>query len=204
ITDVCTYHELTVPPEEASTVPIGRPCRNTAVVVLTGDDRAAGVDEVGELCIRGSGVAMGYWNAPELTGKVFVQNPLNPRYNDLIYRTGDLVRMDADGVIHYLGRKDHQIKHLGYRIELGEIESAAASLPQVDHCCALYDADAQVIHLVVSGSEQIDLAGLRRALASRLPKYMVPGKVHFKTPLPLNPNGKIDRKRLEGEYVHAQ
>jgi D-alanine--poly(phosphoribitol) ligase subunit 1 len=79
------------------------------------------VDEPGEICVRGSSLAVGYWNNPERTAKGFVQNPLNPHYPELIYRTGDSGYWNDRGEIMFLGRKDFQIKHLGYRIELGEI-----------------------------------------------------------------------------------
>jgi non-ribosomal peptide synthetase component F len=98
-------------------------------LLLKEDQTEAGVGEVGELCVRGSGLSMGYWNDKKKTEEVFVENPFTKIPNDRIYRTGDLARLRPDGNFEFAGRKDHQVKYMGYRIELYEIEKALMSIP---------------------------------------------------------------------------
>lgn len=190
ITVDCTYFNVPADWDE-DTVPIGIACANTGVIVLDENDQIA--DE-GELCVRGSGVALGYWNDPEKTRAAFVQNPVNKQYNDVIYRTGDLVKR-KNGLLYFVGRKDHQIKHNGYRIELGEIESAASAIEAVADCVAGYNQERKHIYLAVV-AEGIERMALLTQLAKRLPKYMVPAKIEFFSELPLTPNRKFDRKAI--------
>jgi amino acid adenylation domain-containing protein len=190
ITVDCTYFNVPLDWDEDA-VPIGIPCENAGVLILDDDDQLA---EEGELCVRGSGVALGYWNDPEKTRAVFVQNPVNRQYNDTIYRTGDLVKR-KNGLIYFIGRKDHQIKHNGYRIELGEIESVAGTIEQVADCVAGYNQEKKQIYLAVVGTG-IERLALMSQLSKKLPKYMVPAKIEFFTELPLTPNRKFDRKAI--------
>ena len=195
ITVDCTYY--IVPPDfDDDDVPIGVPCENTSILLLTDQGTEASVDEPGELCVRGAGLALGYWNNRVQTDKAFQQNPLHDRFNDPIYRTGDLARRGADGLIRFMGRKDNQIKHRGYRIELGEIEATAGTLPGVAQSCCVYDAQGKALHLFVVFDIAPDPKALRRQLSRVLPKYMVPGKVHGMESLPMTRNGKIDRRAL--------
>jgi len=113
---------------------IGITCRNTDCVILDEENKEPILGQVGELCIRGRSLALGYYKNPEKSSEVFIQNPLNLEYCDFIYRTGDLVRINDKGEILYVGRKDFQIKHLGHRIELGEIEVAAGGIAGVENC----------------------------------------------------------------------
>ena len=106
-------------------LPIGKPAYNTGILILDENNRKVSGNEIGELCILGSGLALGYYNDKQKTKAAFVQNPLNPFYEERIYRTGDLVRLNEYNELLYMGRKDYQIKHMGFRIELGEIETAA-------------------------------------------------------------------------------
>ncbi|GBC63765.1 AMP-dependent synthetase [Desulfonema ishimotonii] len=202
ITVDCTYFivERKYAPHES--LPIGFPCHNSGILILNDADRPAGVGEQGELCVRGSSLALGYWNDPEKTDQVFMQNPLQEHYADRIYRTGDLVYRNERGEIIYLGRKDSQIKHMGNRIELGEIETAAMSIGCVDNCCVLYNEKKQEITLFYEGSGEVPVSDLRGALIRILPNYMVPRKVHYlPEKLPINPNSKIDRKALENVFL---
>ena len=114
------------------------PVANTQALVLGENGEEVSGEESGELCMRGSCLALGYYNNPEKTAQVFEQNPLHNRYPDRIYRTGDLVRRDENGNLIYLSRKDFQIKHMGYRIELGEIETAGYAMDFVKDCACLY------------------------------------------------------------------
>jgi len=200
ITVDCTYYM--VPPDfDGDDVPIGVPCHNTGILLLGKDGKEVGTDEPGELCVRGAGLALGYWNNRAQTDRAFQQNPLHDRFNDPIYRTGDLARRGADGLIRFIGRKDNQIKHRGYRIELGEIESAASGLPGVAQCCCVYDAQRKDLHLFAVPDGEVDVKHLRRLLGQALPKYMVPGRVHLQTPLPMTRNGKIDRRALHAQAM---
>ena len=105
---------------------------------LTSKEQTVVPGEVGELYLGGPCVGLGYFNEPDLTQMAFRQNPLNHSYHERVYRTGDLVRLSTeDGKIHFVGRKDSQIKHQGYRIELGEIEHALCRVPGIDEAAAL-------------------------------------------------------------------
>ncbi|SPE41520.1 Amino acid adenylation domain-containing protein (fragment) [Candidatus Sulfopaludibacter sp. SbA3] len=196
ITVDCTYYNVERELADEEPLPIGFPCRNSDVLILTADNRPAAAGERGELCVRGSSLALGYWNDPEKTAAAFVQNPLQPHYPERIYRTGDLVYHNEAGEIVFTGRADQQIKHQGYRIELGEIETAALSLPAVRHACAVYDRAKSQIVLFFEADRELDAAFIRKALGPLLPKYMFPSVCTQMASLPLNPNGKTDRKAL--------
>ncbi|HTR49090.1 MAG TPA: amino acid adenylation domain-containing protein [Kofleriaceae bacterium] len=196
ITVDCTYFIVDREFRDDEALPIGFPCRNTDILILDEHDRPAKDNAPGELCVRGSSLALGYWNDPEKTAKAFVQNPLNTHYPELIYRTGDLVCRNDRGEIQFLGRKDFQIKHLGYRIELGEIEHLVTSSGLVDNACVLYHRERKEITLFFEAKQQVQPATIRQGLASVLPKYMLPTVFHQMETLPRNPNGKIDRQGL--------
>jgi D-alanine--poly(phosphoribitol) ligase subunit 1 len=137
ITVDCTYFVLDREFADEEALPIGFPCRNTDILILDEGNRSCAVEERGELCVRGSSLAMGYWNDPEKTAKAFVQNPLNKSYPEPIYRTGDLVYRNRRGEIMFVGRLDFQIKHMGYRIELPEIEYQVLAIEQIANACVL-------------------------------------------------------------------
>lgn len=201
ITVDCTYYIVDREFDDDESLPIGRPCPNTEIIVLDNDDKAiTEKDVIGELCVRGTSLALGYWRNPEKTKEVFVQNPLNPLFEEKIYRTGDLVHYNERGEIMYDGRKDFQIKHLGYRIELGEIEVAAIGIPGIEEDCVLYNDKAKEIVLFYVG-EGINDAEIRKAMLKRVPKYMVPTVYHKLDRFPYNDNGKIDRKKIAKEYI---
>lgn len=179
-------------------LPIGKPAINTGVLVLNDENKVAAPGEIGELCIKGSGVALGYYNNPEKTKEVFVQNPVNTMYPEIIYRTGDLVRENERGELEYVCRKDFQIKHMGYRIELGEIEHAAMSLEAIRRVCCLYHQRKQSIVLIYEGD--VEAAEVKAEVKNRVPEYMVPGVIHKLEKMPMNANGKIDRVLLKEQY----
>jgi amino acid adenylation domain-containing protein len=203
ITVDCTYYIVDREFADHEPLPIGLPCRNSDVMILTAENRPAATGERGELCVRGSSLAHGYWNDPEKTAAAFVQNPLNPHYPERIYRTGDQVWRDSKGEIYFAGRNDYQIKHMGYRIELGEIETAALSVPDVRNACVLYDAAKSQIVLFYEAGAEITVAMLRKTLLEKLSKYMVPSVFVYLPELPLNANGKIDRPLLAGRIPQA-
>lgn len=194
-TDICAYYVLDREFPDDQDLPIGRPCANCGLVVLNGG-RPAADGETGELCVRGSFVAAGYYNMPDKTAQRFVPNPARPEYPEIIYRTGDLVRLNERGEYIYCGRSDNQIKHMGYRIELGEVETAAFGQEKLDACACLYDARADRLVLFYQGRRDLAEA-LRQRLADRLPVYMRPAEYRRLTQMPHNPNGKIDRVALQ-------
>jgi acyl-coenzyme A synthetase/AMP-(fatty) acid ligase len=146
--------------------------------------------------VRGSSLALGYWNNAERTAKGFVQNPMNPHYPELIYRTGDSGYWNDRGEIMFLGRKDFQIKHLGYRIELGEIEHAVLQVDGIRNCCVVYNQNKKEITLFYESDKEHAPASLREKLLASLPKYMLPTVFTRMDQMPRNPNGKIDRATL--------
>lgn len=193
----CTYHIVDEEMADDEPLSIGYPCRNTDVLILNEANQACAVNEQGELCVRGSSLALGYWNDPEKTARAFVQNPLNSHYPELIYRTGDLAVRRSDGKIFLAGRRDFQIKHLGYRIELPEIEHQVLGIPGIANACVVYDEPRKAITLFYQSSDaEVSSSEIRTALASIFPKYMLPTAFHSLERLPMNPNGKIDRAGL--------
>ena len=179
-------------------LPIGKSAINTGVLILNDQDKKADVGEIGELCIKGSGVALGYYNNPEKTAEVFVQNPTNNKYRDIIYRTGDLVKWNERGEIEYVCRKDFQIKHQGYRIELGEIEHGAMGVNGMKRVCSLYHDKRKQIVLIYEGDAES--AEVKEVLKTKVPEYMVPEIIHKLDAMPMNANGKIDRVLLKEKY----
>lgn len=198
ITDACTYFIVDRPMEDNEPLPIGIPCANTDIIVLNDNNQLVSGEEQGELCVRGSSLALGYYNNPEKTAEAFVQNPLNPYYPELIYRTGDVVKYNERHELIYLCRKDFQIKHMGYRIELGEIEIAVLALPDVQNGCVIYDDLESKIVLFYQASQNLDRE-IVRALRKQLPKYMLPNRLIWNESLPMNQNGKIDRAALKAQ-----
>lgn len=196
ITCNCTYYIVERIYEPGEVLPIGAPFRNTDILVLNGQDELVGADEIGELCVRGTSLALGYYNNWEKTQEVFCQNPLNTRYPERIYRTGDLVRYDETGQLVYCARKDFQIKHMGHRIELGEIEIAVDAMEEIARCCCLYHQEKEHIYLVYQAEAEMD-AEIRARLSEKLPRYMVPSRFVWMEQLPLNKNAKIDRVLLK-------
>lgn len=199
ITVDCTYFDVTRQFADDEYIPIGKACRNMQVLVLKDDDTEAAVGEVGELCVRGSGVALGYYGNRAKTDEVFVQNPLNPLYNDIIYRTGDLVKPKADGNLVFVSRKDFQVKHKGNRIELGEIEVAVNAIEGVTNAACIFDQeqDKLVLYYTTADGQPVDVINL---VKERIPVYMFPEVVNHMVQMPYNMNGKIDRVLLYRMY----
>lgn len=196
ITLDCTWYEVRRPFADSEPLPIGFPCRNTDVLILGEDDRPVADGEEGELCVRGSSLALGYYNDPEKTAAAFVQNPLQTAYPERIYRTGDIVCRNAQGEILFRGRRDTLVKHSGYRIELGEVEHVALNrLGLFPNACVVYDWLRRRIVLWYEGPEH-PVKELRAALAAVLPKYMIPDHFIHRDPLPRGGTGKIDRALL--------
>ncbi len=195
VTDTCTWYEIKRRFEENDLLPIGDACKNKDVFLLDEGKPVVEPGEIGEICMRGSGVAYGYYNDPERTAEAFIQNPLNTAYHETIYCTGDLGKYNDRGELVYVCRKDFQIKHRGRRIELGEIETAVSAIEGVEDCCCLYDYEKLRIVLFYVG--KIDGKEISEKLKDSLQDYMIPGKRIQLESMPHNLNGKIDRQSLK-------
>jgi len=192
-TGMSVYHIVEKNYGANEAIPIGRAFSNTEVLLLD-NNKTPEVGDLGEICIRGAGLCLGYFGDKEKTATVFVQNPLSA-FPDIIYRTGDLGYMDEAGLLYFSSRKDHQIKHMGYRIELAEIELAASSIQGVALACCTFDEAKSRITLHFTG--EAETAAISRELKLMLPRYMLPYSVVKLENMPLTAGGKIDRKALE-------
>lgn len=199
ITCNCTYYEVPASFDDDFKMPIGVAFPNEKILILDENDKEVKkVNTPGEICVGGTALALGYYNNPEQTNKAFVQNPLNSYYPEIIYRTGDLGYMGDDGLYYFSGRKDFQIKHMGHRIELEEIETVSYKETRVKRICCIYnDKKHRIVACYVGDIESQEL---RKYLESELPHYMVPNDIVQLETMPLNNNGKTDRKRLRAEY----
>lgn len=194
----CTYYVIREKVEDNTVLPIGVPYENYRILLLNEDGTKTEPGQIGEICVGGPVLALGYYGAPEKTAESFIQNPLNPNYRELIYKTGDLGRFREDGILEFHGRKDRQIKHMGHRIELAEIEETAAQIAGVGECCALYQKEKELLYLFYEGcatSKEIALH-FRKVL----PAFMVPRKIVNLPAMPKLPNGKLDMQTLKMNF----
>ena len=201
ITCNCTYHILEREYTEEEKLPIGIPFPNERVFLLDEDNHLiepGSVGKIGELCVAGTTLALGYYRNAAATANAFVANPLNPDYSETIYRTGDLASYGGDGLLYFAGRKDFQIKHMGHRIELEEIEHALAAIPEIEGAACFYDRAKNKVVACYIGID--DKKYLITAMKNKVPDYMVPNVFCKVDMLPLNKNGKTDKKLLEAQY----
>ena len=198
-TCICSAHTISAADFEdmQNLAPLGFLAKNFDFEVLPLDGARM---DFGELFLRGPQVGLGYYNDPERTAKVFIQNPRHSLYADIGYRTGDLVHRDVRGWLHFKGRVDFQIKHMGYRIELEEIEAALNTLPDVKECAVIYqklgEGLGQILAFAATSSPDSSKELLRN-IAAIVPPYMVPRRVIVMDSLPKNASGKIDRAGLQ-------
>ena len=197
-TGSCTYYTIRDKVTEDTVLPIGVPYKHYQILLLNEENQTPETGETGEICVSGPALALGYYGAPEITAKSFIQNPLNPNYPETIYRTGDLGRVDEEGILWFLGRKDRQIKHMGHRIELDEIEMTAQKIPGITECSALYQKEKSLLYLFYSG--EVKPKEIALYFRANMPAFMVPRKVINMEELPHLPNGKLDRKSLEKQF----
>lgn len=176
--------------EEA--MPIGRPFKNTEILLLDENNHPA---KEGEILIRGTAVTFGYYNNKEKTEEVFIQNPLNPYYTDIVYKTGDIGKYNERGELVFVSRKDYQIKHMGHRIELGEIEVHASLIETVNMSACIYDKENSKIVLFYVG--EANAADIMGELKKKLPRYMLPNRIEKIAKMPFTANGKINRMALK-------
>ncbi|MBR2188431.1 MAG: amino acid adenylation domain-containing protein [Eubacterium sp.] len=201
ITCNCTYYIVDRQFAPGENLPIGQPFPNEKVFLLDEQDRLITEPDVtGEICVSGSCLALGYYRDPEMTSRVFTQNPLQSDYPERIYRTGDLAYYDARGVLFFASRRDFQIKHMGHRIELGEIEAALEKLPKIERACCLY-LRGKIVAFYLGSQEKKQLA---HQLADALPQYMMPNVWVPCETFPLTKNAKIDRAALEAAYQNRR
>lgn len=195
VTCNCTYHIIDNSLEYEGGIPIGKPFKNREVLLLDEENRAVSeAGAVGEICVKASSLALGYYNNAEQTAKHFVQNPLNDKYIDIIYRTGDLAEYNEDGTLAFRGRKDFQIKHMGHRIEIEEIEKAMESIDEIERACCVFDEKKSKLYGFYIGG--VDKKELHTRLKDTLPIFMIPGALRQVEEMPLTKNGKIDRRLL--------
>ncbi len=198
-TGVCCYYRVEREFAPGEVLPIGKPFKNTEIILLNERNEKALAGEDGEICIRGTCLSHGYYSDPERTKTAFVQNPLNQSYPEMIYRTGDIGRYNKEGELLFVSRKDYQIKHMGHRIELGEIEAYANMVEGVEMAGCIYDKEKNKIFLYYVG--RITEKDMAVTLKNRLPRYMTPNHICKLEKMPFTPNGKIDRKALETNYL---
>ncbi len=196
ITCNCTYYALSNGRDTESELPIGRAFPNCDVRLFDGDRMITDDGEVGEICVSGSCLALGYYNRPDETARAFVQDPTVAEYPARMYRTGDLAYR-TDGLLYFCGRADSQIKHMGHRIELSEIELRTMSTSGVECAACVFDESVPRIILYYVGDAEP--ASLRAELRGSLPRYMLPGKILKRTTLPKTRTGKVDRRALLDE-----
>lgn len=198
ITCNCTYYILERDCDYEKELPIGQPFYDDYVFLLDENEQvvmAPGL--MGEICVGGPSLALGYYNNQEQTAKAFIQNPGNPYYRDIIYRTGDLGYYNESGALCIKGRKDFQIKHMGHRIELEEIEQKIEEHPSVSRACCVYHEKKYKIYGIYHGD--VDVKALISYLETKLPQYMIPNTFIQVHQIPLTKNGKIDRQLLKME-----
>ncbi len=200
--DDVTHHHIYHPPAETENyMPIGKALMNTRLYVLDSRLIPVPVGVKGELYVGGVGVGRGYLNDEQRTAQSFIPDPFSSEPGVRLYKTGDVARYLPDGTLEFLGRVDHQVKIRGFRIELGEIEAQLSQIPEVKEAAVVaYEGEPGTRHLVaylvtLSG-QQLSIRYLRETLLQRLPEYMLPSAFVFLVELPLNSNGKIDRKAL--------
>lgn len=195
----CTYYIVDRQFQDNEPLPIGMPCGNTDVFLVSDNEIKIDKEKIrceGEICVRGSSIAQGYFK--DIDNAAFELNMLNKEIFHRIYKTGDIGYYNERGELMYAGRKDAQIKHLGYRIELGEIETAVQSLTYIKYSCVLYDdKNDNIILFYESDNPECNRQYIVSGIKKIIPKYMYPGKFVKLPEMPFNINGKIDRKKLK-------
>ncbi len=193
-TTFSTYHPVQ---DVIDNMPIGKPIGNSTTYILNADMQLVPIGAVGEICVGGDGLALGYLNQPELTAEKFVDNPHVP--GKKIYKTGDMGKWLPDGSIAFIGRRDEQVKVRGYRIELGEIEAHLQNHPAVEANIVVprinKEGEKELVAYIVS-QEQLTATAMAAYAAAGLPTYMVPAHFVQLDALPLNANGKVDKQQL--------
>jgi amino acid adenylation domain-containing protein len=201
------YHVADIPDDHVRQIPIGKPFPNFEVFAIGDDDQVVSKPgQDGELYIKSSTLAAGYWRDAKLTMEKFVPDPRAPNSQVRVYKTGDVVKIGSDGSYYFVGRKDHMVKSRGYRIELPEVEHILASHPLVRHVAVIAVPDELIGHKIMAyvsliEGEHCEVQEILAFCGSYLPKYMVPEIIEFRDSLPMTSSGKIDRKSLTNEAL---
>jgi amino acid adenylation domain-containing protein len=202
-----SFYTVSEPPTDTTVpIPIGTPCAGEDIQVLDPELAAVAPEEIGELYIAGAGLSPGYWHDAEKTSAAFI---IHPHTGVRLYRTGDLGRSDEQGILHYVGRVDSQIKSRGYRIELGEIETALSAVEGIAECAVVavpsygFEGTSICCAWTPRLDAELDPPKLRSALAQALPSYMLPSQWRRFDELPKNVSGKIDRRLLTEQFTEA-
>ena len=188
-------------------IPIGKPLDNVKLYVVDANGHRVPVGACGELWAAGIQVGAGYLNRPEKTAEVFIKNPFDSGEYSSAYRTGDIVRYRADGNIEFIGRRDGQVKIRGFRIELSEVEAVIREFSEVkDATVVAFDAPSggKFIAAYVVGDSKINIDELNKFIAERKPPYMVPAVTVQIDSIPLNQNGKVNRRALPKPEVTVE
>lgn len=194
-TGAASYYFVNLNMKYEGNIPIGKAFRNSRFLLINSNfEEVSNCGEIGEICISGTCLAIGYYNNEEKTKESFVIFRDHRGYDHRIYRTGDLGYYNEDEDLVFVSRKDYQVKHCGKRIELGEIEAAANNLEMISACCCVKDEKLDEIVLFYEG--QAESKEIMIGLKERLPRYMIPTKAIKKDRLPILSNGKLDRKTL--------
>lgn len=178
-----------------ASIPIGTPINNTTVYVLDCDGNAVSINQIGELCIGGDGVSLGYINNVKETQNYFIENTL---FGGKIYKTGDLCFVNEQGLIVYCGRKDTQIKIRGHRVEISEIENALHSVKGIVASVVTVEYNRIIAYVVKDNATNI--AEINDMLQEKLPQYMIPSRYRIVSEIPLTRNGKVDSTQIN-DYV---
>lgn len=195
ITCNCLYHCIDRKRDYQGRIPIGKAFLNEKVFLLEENNEIKEPHHIGEICVSGTALALGYYGNKQQTELHFVQNPLNPYYLETIYKTGDLGFYDEQGDLYFAGRKDFQIKYRGHRIELEEIEKAVSEFKGVERAICLFDEQKSKLYVFYVGT--IDKKQLFTNIKEQLPVYMIPSRIILLEQFPLTKNGKIDRQALK-------
>lgn len=201
-TTFTTWHPVTVADFDGTPLSIGRPLPNNTAWILDAKGNPVAPGIPGELCCGGDGLALEYLNRPELTAEKFFADPFRDEPGARLYRTGDLCRYRPDGCLEFFGRIDQQVKIRGNRVELGEVEARLLEFPEVSQAAVVahgMDSGAKTLVAFVSpvNGHAPDHAELSDFLRSKVPSYMIPNAFVVLDKLPINANGKIDRRSLQ-------
>ena len=191
----CMYYAVDREFETDETLPLGIHFPNSNILVLNEEHKPIQPGEIGEIYIRGTSLALGYYRDPKRTAEAFVQNPLNSCYPEIVYRTGDLATLDETGEYRFAARRDFQIKHMGHRIELEELEMHINGIDGIGRSCCVYNAASKKIICYYEGA--LTAKEIIGELNAKLPKYMIPNRFESLDALPTTPNGKLDRRKMQ-------
>ncbi len=204
ITCNCTYYIVDREFSLTDALPIGKSFRNSQVYLWNQEAQhvITEPEEIGEICVRGTCLALGYYNNEEKTQEAFTQSPFQTAYEEKVYHTGDLGMYNERGELMFASRKDYQIKHMGHRIELGEVEIAINSLDFIENACCIYDEKVGKIVLFYQAEKECKRE-IVQGLEAILPKYMFPNRFEYYEKLPMSEHGKLDRVKLKNTLLQV-